>query len=422
MNDLSQDLASLRIDRGAPKKRSPWITAVVVLFVLGAAALGAYSVLLPKLKAQFFKTEVSVTEIALVSPAQAQVTVTSTGYVVPQTISKVGAKVSGRVAKVNVKEGDTVKAGAVIATLDQADQQSSVAAAESRVAVARAQAATARANLADMNQQVERERRLVASGAMGRASLEDLEAKQKSLEEQVHAAEAQSHASDSEVGTLRANLQDFTIVTPIGGTIVSKPVEAGELVGPGTREVAEIADFGSLLVETDVPEGRLHLVTIGGPTEIVLDAYPEKRYRGQTVEFGQRVNRAKATVTVKVKFVDADGTSRDSSGRGSHQAEGVLPDMAARVSFLSKAVDADAIKAPPKKVVPASALAERGGAKNVFVIESGKLKMMPVTVGAAVGSGGFELVEGPPPGTRVVQNPDPALADGMDIKEKGGDG
>ena len=83
----------------------------------------------------------------------------------------------------------------------------------------------------------------------------------------------------------------------------------------------EIADFTTLMVETDVPEQRLHQVKMGGPAEIVLDAFPNRRYRGKAVEVTPKVNRAKATVTVKVAFVDEN--------------EGVLPDMAARVSFLS---------------------------------------------------------------------------------------
>ena len=65
------------------------------------------------------------------------------------------------------------------------------------------------------------------------------------------------------------------------------------------------------MVETDVPEQRLHLVQIGRPAEIVLDAFPDRRYRGKAIEIVPRVNRAKATATVKVTFVDP--------------SEGVLP-------------------------------------------------------------------------------------------------
>ena len=189
-----------------------------------------------------------------------------------------------------------------------------------------------------------------------------------------------------------------------GDLIELARAEVGELVGPQSPEVLEIADFASLVVETDVPEGRLSLVKPGSPCEIVLDAYPSRRYRGETLEIGRRVNRAKATVVVKVKFVDA--------------TEGVLPDMSARTAFLTEALSADAMKEPPKRVVPTSAVTERNGSKVVFVLDAGQVRVVPVTVGLPFG-GGLELVDGPASGTRVVQNPAAELSAGQRVKEKG---
>jgi HlyD family secretion protein len=404
---LSSDLASLRIQRHVPQGPRSTLRVALSLAAVGAVVAAVYFLAVPKLKAEVFKTEVDVTEIAMVSPVQAQIAVTSTGYVVPQLISKVGAKVPGRVGRILVKEGDTVKAGDLIAQLEDSTQKSAILAAQSRVAVSQARAGTARATLGETDQQVQREQTLLASGAVGRATLEDLVARQRSLQEQVKAADAEARAAQSDVDQLHTNLQDYAVYSPISGTIVSKPAEAGEMVGPVGASVAEIADFKSLMVETDVPEARLHMVKIGGPCEIVLDAYPDKRYRGATAEFGQRVNRSKATVTVKVRFVDA--------------MDGVLPDMAARVSFLTEEIKPETLAEKPKKVIPGSALADRGGAKVVFVVDGGKLRMTPVTLGAPVGSG-FELVDGPPAGTKLVSNPPADLVDGREIKEKGSSG
>jgi HlyD family secretion protein len=375
------------------------ITAVVVLGIGAAAWIFGY----PALEASLFKTEVALTEISMVSPAQASVTVTSTGYVVPQTISKVGAKIAGRVAKVRIKEGSAVKAGDVLAELEATGQQSSIAAASSRALAAQARVDTARANLAETQQLVERDRALLERGAIGKAVVDDLVARQRSLEQAVKAAEAEARAAQAEVSPLRVTLQDLTIVAPIDGTVTNKPIQVGELVGP-QNNIAEIADFKSMLIETDVPEARLYLIKPGSPCEIVLDAYPGKRYRGATFEIGKKVDRAKATVAVKVKFID--------------NMEGVLPDMSARTSFLSEEVSADAIREKPKKVVPTDALADRGGTKVVFVVNEGTVKMAPIKIGPAFANG-FELVEGPPPGTRVVVQPPAQLADGQKIKEKG---
>jgi HlyD family secretion protein len=400
---LSSDLASLRIDRGAPSASRSYARMLLVLVALAAVGFAVYAVAIPRLKGEIFQQEISATEVTMVSPVQSTVTVTSTGYVVPQVISKVGAKIAGRVARVLIKEGDTVKAGDVIAQLDDADQRSAIAAAVSRVAVARAHAQTARANLADMDQQVRREHSLVSTGAAGRATLEDLQAKQKSLDEQVKASDSEASASQSDVDTLQTNLRDRTIVSPIDGTVVAKPVEVGEMVLPAGNPVAQIADFSSLLVETDVPEARLHLIKKGSPAEIVLDAYPDRRYRGEVVDFGKMINRAKATLVVKVKFVDS--------------MDDVLPDMAARASFLTQAIPKDSLAEKPKRIVPKTAVVERDGSQSVFVVADGKVKLVRVTLGPPA-SGGFELVDGPPAGTKIVSSPRPELLDGQSVKEK----
>ena len=142
-DQLSADLASLRIHRDEgprPPSRLPRVLAI--LAVVGALGAGG-AVALPHLKAQIFKTEISVTEISMVSPVQASVSVTSTGYVVAQTVSKVGAKVPGRVAKVHVREGSVVHAGDPLIELDDADQKTAIAASTSRVVVARARPSAA---------------------------------------------------------------------------------------------------------------------------------------------------------------------------------------------------------------------------------------------------------------------------------------
>ena len=92
--------------------------------------------------------------------------------------------------------------------------------------------------------------------------------------------------------------------------------------------------------------------------------------------------------------------------------------MAAKVRFLSKPLDAAALNAKPKLVVPGSALAERSGQRVVFVLSEGKAVQSPVTVGSAIGAA-FELLQGPPSGTRLIDTPPPDLGDGAAVKEKG---
>lgn len=409
-DQLSTDLSALRLDRApTPQRRGGALKTALILLLAAGGAIGAYSAGKPYLEAKFFKTEVELTEVAVVSPSQASIELTSSGYVVPQTVAKVGAKIGGKVSKLNVRQGQAVQAGELLFEVDPTDHNASIASAASQAAAARARAQASRAGLQEIEVQARRARALSAQGVAPSSNAEDLEARLAALKEQVNAMDAEARAAASMVSALRINLTSFTVVAPISGTIVNKPPEVGEFVGPQPAGVAvdmggvEIADFASLMVETDVPEQRLGIIKMGGPCEIVLDAFPTRRFRGKAHSVSPKVDRAKATVTVKVAF--ADDTS------------GVLPEMSARVSFLSSEVDAAAIKAPPKVVVPSNAVTTLNGSRVVYVVDDGKVHITPVTLGPTFGSG-FELVKGPSAGSRLVKAPPPGLMDGQAIKEK----
>lgn len=403
-DQLSADLAALKIQRGASGPASPWPKRLLWVAVLGGGAWAAWTFGKPALEQRVFKPEVELTQIVVVSPAEAQAKVTSTGYVVPQRVTKVGAKTPGRIKSMKVTEGEVVEAGKILAELEGADLRAQLNSAKARVLTARAQVQSAKAELADATQKAKRERKLAQQGVGAAATAEDLEFRVTAVQKQVAAAEAGVRAAEAEVENFEVQIGYLTITAPMGGTVIAKPAQEGELVGMQALALVEIADFGSLMVETDVPEGRLHMLGIGDPAEIVLDAFPSERHRGKVALISPRVNRAKATVTVKVAFVEP--------------AEHVLPEMAARVSFLEAELDAEARKEPARVIVPASAIAERDGNKVVFVLEEGAVRMRAVELGDAFGSG-FELLAGPPAGAQVVREPASELVDGQKVKQKG---
>ncbi|HEX2569159.1 MAG TPA: efflux RND transporter periplasmic adaptor subunit [Polyangia bacterium] len=407
---LSSDLASLRIQRDEnPDRPRPLRWVLVVLLLVGAAVAG-YVFGLPYVEAKVFKTPVAFSEISLVSPAEASTELTATGYVMPLVVTHVGVKVQGRVAKVFVKEGELVKAGQVLFQLEDLDQRTALGTSEARVQAARARAELARANAEEFRTQLERAKKLADRGAGTTSAAEDLTLRVRALGESARVAEAEARVAATEREQTEVALRNTIIRAPISGKVLNKPPEVGELVGPISGAVAgvsvDVADFTSLVMEVDVPEGRLHLVRVGAPCEIALDAFPDRRLRGAVKEVTPRVNRSKATVTVRVSFVDPP--------------EGVLPDMAGRVGFLSKALDEKAVREKPKLVLPGNAVTERAGQKVVFTVDASaddQVRMVPVKLGAPFGSG-FELVEGPPAGTKVVRDPPETLREGNPVKEK----
>ncbi len=420
-DNLSQNLASLKIDRAAPPppgSKAKWVWLAVIV-ALGAGGVAAW----PTLEASLFKTAVDVTEVASVSPAQATVQLTAAGYVQADRVSRIAPKVAGRVAKVFIVQGQKVKAGDPMIELDPADDEANIAAAKARVAASWAQAkgaqarvATAEADLKETQIRLDRARKLATSGAATSAEADDLEARAASLGENVKAQKAAAEAAAAEAGALNAQVEvlktgikNLTLLAPIDGTVINKPPQIGEFVGPQPAGISidmggvRVADFSTLQVDTDIPEGRLGQVKLGAPAEIVLDAYPSQRFRGRVKEITPQVDRSKATVIVKVAFVDP--------------TEGVLPDMSARVSFLTEELKEEVLKAPPKIVIPGSAVTERSGSKVAFVVEGDKVRMVPVKLGPSFGNG-FELASGPSPGTQVVKDPPSTLADGQKVKQQ----
>ena len=139
--------------------------------------------------------------------------------------------------------------------------------------------------------------------------------------------------------------------------------------------------------------------------EIVLDAYPDKRYRG---------------------VVDDEPEAQSREGDAAREGEvrrprrAALPEMAARVSFLTKALDAAALKVPPKKVVPPPRRSSSAAARSmVFVVDGGQAcGMVPVTLGPAVRAAASKLLDGPHARHAHGERPAAALADGQSIKER----
>lgn len=399
-DQLSQDLLSLRIDRVAPRRRSSaWRWALGGLGVVGVGLAGAPWVK-ERVESTLFRAQVQTTRILTVSPIQAAVDLTATGYVVPQIVAKVGSKMGGRIAKVSVVEGMEVEAGQVLFELDPADERRALASAQARVQAAAARTEAAQAELAQAELQLARERQLSTMGASTPATAADLEARVNFLRRQVDAADAETRVMRADAMGSGQQLRNLKIFAPIKGRAVGKPAQLGDVVEPSLTLV-ELVDFDALLIEVDVPEARLAQVHEKSPCEVVLDAAPEVSLRGEVTEFGPRMNRAKATATVKVKLLD--------------QAQRLWPDMSARVSFLAEAIDEQARQAPAKRMVAKSAVVQRDGQAGLFSIEDNHVKFRPVKPGATKGTE-LELIDGPEGGAEVVLAPKAELRDGQAIR------
>ena len=154
-------------------------------------------------------------------------------------------------------------------------------------------------------------------------------------------------------------------------------------------------------MEADVSESNIERVTPNQPCEITLDAYPDKRYPGYVAKIVPTADRAKATVLVKVAF-----RSYDSS---------VLPEMSAKVLFLSKPANAASLSEKGMLTVPSSSVVARHGQTVVYKVLDDKAVETPVTTGKQLGSL-IEITSGLSAGDKVVEKVDDTMADGVKVK------
>jgi multidrug efflux pump subunit AcrA (membrane-fusion protein) len=136
----------------------------------------------------------------------------------------------------------------------------------------------------------------------------------------------------------------------------------------------------------------------------VLDAYPEKRYPGVVHKIVPTADRAKATVLTKVAFRERD--------------DRVLPEMSAKVFFLSKEAEPAKAGAAPRLTVPLSAVTTRDDKKIVLLIRDGAIVESPVRIGGVMNDR-IEILEGLVQGDRVVLRPDPSLTTGSRVTVAG---
>ncbi len=408
MRDLSKDIASLQIQRSKGSENSSrkkkWIIAIAVLGVLAVIALAGQW-----LSSRLLRPIVMVGEVVTISPAQADVKLMASGYVVPQRHSIVASKQPGRLESVLVKEGDEVREGQLLAQLESADLRATLSEARAALASARARVLGTKATLAEARLQLGREKQLLGSGGSTQSTVDTAQSRFDLAEANLQAGNAEVEAAAARVANAEVALRNARITAPFSGRVVRKLAEAGEVMSALYQNtvggIVELVDFNSLVVEADVSEGRIGAIKIGDPAEVTLDAFPSQRLRGVVSELRPTVDPQKATVLTRVKFVDP--------------VPAVLPQMAAKVLFLNRALDEQKLKEPPKTVVPGSAVVEKGGSKQVFVLSEGRVHVTPIVLGDVIGDS-IEVKQGPGPGTHVVLHPPSSLQDGDSVREKAG--
>lgn len=399
-----QDLSRLRIERGektvatgARRRTRRWLWIALAVAVALAAFLAWSEV------GQVQEVESAVVTTAY--PSQAIALLNATGYVVPQRKAAVGSKATGRLEWLGVQEGSHVKQGEIIARLENRDVGAALEQVKANVLVARANLEQGQAELRNAQLELDRARDLVARKFLSQSAYDQALARYDRAKAAISANKAAIAAAEAARKNAEVVVEQTLIRAPFDGVVLTKTANVGDVITTFSAAVdtkgavVTMADMATLEVEADVSESNLQKVKVGQPCEIQLDALPDLRFKGEVARIVPTVDRAKATVLVKVRFIEKD--------------ERVLPDMAAKVTFLER--DLKDAERTPRTAVPPSAIVTRDGQKGVFVIDGDKARFARVETGPALGDL-IEIASGVKPGEKIVAKPSDKIADGVSVK------
>ena len=391
------DLASLRIDRSSqggnlpakPKAKRKIVIGLAIALVLAATIMLLKDVFNPGVQVQ-------LATAALTSPSQTNAVLTASGYVVARRKAAVASKGTGRLVFLGVEEGDKVKMGQVIARLEDSD----VIAARDR---ARENLRLAEADLYEAKKNLERVRILLKQEAIAPVEVDVADARYKRVVATIEAAKYGVREAEVAVENTR-------IIAPFDGTVLKKNADVGEIVAPlagaasSKAAVVTIADMSSLEVDADVSEANITRVAPEQQCEVTLDAYPQQRYPGFVTKIVPTADRAKATVLVKIKFKEYD--------------QRVLPEMSAKISFLTIGYKPESRDHKLLLTVPEAAVATRGGRAVIYQIREDRAVEVPVSTGQKLG-GLVEIKNGLKEGDKIIAKVDDRIESGAKVSVKG---
>ena len=335
--------------------------------------------------------------------------VMGTGTLDARVKTTLSPRLQERLAEVLVDQGDFVKAGQLLAHLDDGELKQLVAIAEASLAgaqasVERIRADEARARAVEQQARLNHQRTIellatkVASQADLDKALEQLqvaEADVKRSQAAITEASRQAVTAEKTLLQQRERLSYAALTSPYDGLIVRRARDPGGVVVPGSA-ILELISTNEIWVSAWVDETAMSSLAPGQPARVVFRSEPAKTYPGEVARLGRETDREtrEFIVDVRVKEVPVNWTL-------GQRAE-VFVETGRKSAALA---------------VPAAFLQWRSGQPGVFVNEGGKAKWRGVTLGLR-GRERVEVEQGLAAGEQVVKSASPKqeLTDGQRVK------
>jgi HlyD family secretion protein/macrolide-specific efflux system membrane fusion protein len=315
------------------------------------------------------------------------VEILETGRIVPREKVDIKSRLAGHVAVVHVKEGEPVKRGQVLVTLDPVDVEREVARAEAELSQARAARDFAHLVLA-------RTERGVAQSITARNELEQAAFEDRSKAAALRIAEVARDVARDHLGYTR-------IVSPIDGVVVMRAIEPGEAVIPGVQSTFDgkalltIADVRTLIVKVNLNQIDVAKVAVGRSATVTLDALVGRSFEASVTKVApasvKLAGKEQEVFPVEAELLHNDGA--------------IKPGMVADVHI-------HLAKKPEALAVPLEAIVKESGkiyVSSVTTSSKGAPSISKVEVALGLRNDReIEITSGIAPGTKVLLKPPPA--------------
>jgi membrane fusion protein (multidrug efflux system) len=277
----------------------------------------------------------------------------------------ISTEIAGRVSGIHFREGETLKQGDLLFTLDDA--------------IYRAEVATAEANLELSRRNHQRARELLERNAGTERARDE--------------AQAQLDIDQADVNLARTRLEKTRITAPFDGVIGLRQVSAGEYVTPG-QDLVSVEDIEPIKVDFRIPERLLSVVKPGQAIEVIVEAWPERTFEGEVYAIDPQINAEGRSIVLRARIDNEERLLR--------------PGLFARVRLITE-------RRQNAVLVPEQALVPQGGKRYVFKIVEGKVQRTEVEVGERR-FGEAEILSGLAPGDVVVTAGQMKLQDGIAVR------
>ena len=284
---------------------------------------------------------VEISEVALVDIVE---TVSSSGKIMPEREVKIAPEVSGEIIKLPIKEGDDVKKGQLLVEINPVIYVSSVNRAKASLQTSKSSLQQSKAKLIESKQDYQRNKQLFENNTIAKSEWDKINTNYSVAQFQVQSAEYQVESSRASLKEAKDNLARTRIFSPMNGTISRLNVELGERV-VGTQQMAgtellRVANLNNMEAEIDVNENDIIKVKIGNETDIEVDAFINKKFKGIITEIANSANiegtSAEQVTNFKVKVKILKDSYLDTSKEMDLKYSPFRPGMTATVDIKTR--------------------------------------------------------------------------------------